>query len=74
MVRYKLHLPSWYMTNIKDGLFYVHHSKKLFILRKNEYAHDVFNKCHKLLLVNMFQYYSMYFSIHGHILFYNMCP
>ncbi len=32
---------------------YVHHLKKLFILRKNEYAHDTFNKCHRLL-VNMF--------------------
>lgn len=21
VVRYKLHLPSWYMTNIQDGLF-----------------------------------------------------
>jgi hypothetical protein len=37
---------------------YVHHLKKLFILRENEYAHDAFNKCHRLL-VNMFQYYSM---------------
>jgi hypothetical protein len=32
---------------------YVHHLKKLFLLRENEYAHDASNKCHRLL-VNMF--------------------
>ncbi len=53
MVKYKLHLPSWYMTNIQDGLFYIHHLKKLFMLRENEYAHNAFNNCHRLL-INMF--------------------